>query len=225
MVIRRLGSEAEWIGAAVAELGEAVGRALAEGRRALALCLAGGATPEPVYRAMAALPLRGFEVDLWLGDERAVPEDDPARNGLMVARAFADCEWQPAPRLRPWPPTGGGAGLAAAAREYAAELVDSLGPAPAFDLAILGLGADGHAASLFPGSAALSEGELLAVATRAPVAPLDRLTLTYRALGASRSILFLVRGPGKLEALGRLEAADPALPATRLASRALVLCL
>ena len=135
MVVRRFGIEAEWIAAAVDELRAAVAAATvqrmaadnagsatgAAGQGPPSLCLAGGLTPEVVYRAMAALPLVGLAVDLWLGDERVVPAGDGARNALMAARAFAACAWDPPPRLRPWPGTATEADASAAAARYEAE--------------------------------------------------------------------------------------------------------
>ncbi len=215
--------EGSWIDAAVAELQAAADRARSEGRASLALCLAGGLTPEPVYRALSALPLGGLAVDLWLGDERVVGADSPARNGVMVARSYASCVWDPAPRIRLWPEAETEIQAVSAARAYEAELRSALGPRPAFDLALLGLGADGHTASLFPGSPALEVAvddaglPRLAVVTRSPVAPFARMTLTLGALEAARRRIFLVRGGDKLEALRKLEAEDPSIPASSLA--------
>jgi 6-phosphogluconolactonase len=231
VTIDRFDSEPEWIAAALGELGVAVESATALGRSSLSLCLAGGRTPEGAYRAMAALPLRGVAVDLWLGDERLVGAEDPGRNGRMVEGAFSSCAWDPLPRLHQWPfaealPAGAGA----IAEAYAAELSASLGPRPAFDLSLLGLGADGHTASLFPGSPLLDDApgsafSPLAAACASPVAPFDRLTLTLAALIPARRIVFLVRGRDKLDALRRLEEGDPGIPASRLAGRARVLYL
>jgi 6-phosphogluconolactonase len=217
MTVATFEGEDEWIDAALGEFRDVAGAALSSGGSSLALCLAGGRTPESVYRAMAALPLEGLAVDLWLGDERVVREGDPARNGLMVARAFSRCAWRPAPRLRAWPIAKAGGPAPSAAMEYADALAAALGPEPAFDLAFLGLGADGHTASLFPGSPALEERGSLAATSRAPVAPCDRVTLTLAALSAARRRVFLVRGRDKIDAIQRLEREDPSMPASALA--------
>ena len=233
MVVRRYGIEAEWIAAAVDELraaaSTAVQRAAADhagaatgsvGQIPLSLCLAGGLTPEVVYRAMAALPLVGLAVDLWLGDERAVPAGDVARNALMAARAFAVCAWAPPPRLRPWPGTATEADASAAAARYEAELRAALGSAPAFDLVLLGLGADGHSASLFPATApelARGIGGRLTAVTTSPLPPFTRMTMTQAAFARARRTVFLVKGADKLPALRKLEAGDPSIPASLFA--------
>jgi len=213
--------EASWIEAASGELVQAAARARLEGRGDLQLCLAGGATPAALYAALArpgpaASALRGLSVELWLGDERAVPPEDPERNGAMAARAFSGAAWDPEPLLRPWP--AGPAAEAAAA--YAALLLERLGPRPAFDLAFLGLGADGHTASLFPGQAILGEESALAAASLAPSPPRERMSLTYPALLGSRRIRFLARGAAKAAVVAALEREEPALPASRLARSA-----
>jgi 6-phosphogluconolactonase len=213
--------EAAWLGFFAAEFRAAAEGAGAAGSVAVALCLAGGSTPEPVYRALSALPDPGLPVELWLGDERAVPPSDPARNGGMVSRAFAAAPWA---RLRPWP-WGAGARSASGtpdpeasarldAAAYAAELSAALGPHPVFDLLILGLGSDGHTASLFPGDAALGESGALASVSRSPLPPPLRMTLTYPALARARRTLFAVAGPGKREIVLRLAVEDPSLPAS-----------
>jgi 6-phosphogluconolactonase len=221
--------EGEWIDAALGELRSAAEAARSAGSGTLSLCLAGGLTPEPAYRAMAGLPLAGLAAELWLGDERAVGADDPARNGLMVARSFADCAWEVPPRLRLWPEAAGEAETGRACARYEAELLAALGPRPVFDLAFLGLGADGHTASLFPGDARFSsraagpgvaqeavEGRL-AVPSRSPLPPFARMTLAPALLRAARRRVFLVKGEDKLPAVRKLEAEDPAIPASLLA--------
>ena len=216
--------EGRWIDAAAGELGSAADRARSAGSGALALCLAGGLTPERVYRAMAALPLAGLSVDLWLGDERAVPADDPSRNGLMAARSFADCAWERPPRLHLWPEAASEEETGRACAGYEAELLAALGPRPIFDLAFLGLGADGHTASIFPRPADAAEDARpegaegrLAHPSRSPAPPYARMTLSLSILGAARRRLFLVRGEDKLPALRKLEAEDPSIPASLLA--------
>lgn len=216
MQVVTFSNQASWIEAALDELRRAADNAIAQGHTALALCLAGGLSPESVYRAMAALSLRGLAVDLWLGDERAVPVGDPARNGSMVARALASCAWDPPPRLRLWPETRDESDAHPAAARYQEALIDSLGPSPVFDLAFLGLGADGHTASLFPG-APPGEAGRLAFPTRSPLPPHARMTLSPELLRSARRRIFLVKGGDKLEALRRLEAEDPSIPASLLA--------
>jgi 6-phosphogluconolactonase len=223
MLVSTFSDELSWMEAALDELRSAAQAAREEGRPSLALCLAGGLTPERVYRSMAALPLEGLAVELWLGDERVVPADDPARNGLMAARAFAGCVWEPLPRLRLWPDAETDSDAPAAAARYETELLEALGPTPSFDLALLGLGADGHTASLFPGSPlskdppdSIGRPRLTAVA-RSPVAPFGRMTLTLGALKRARRLIFLVKGADKLPALRKLEAEDSSIPASLLA--------
>ena len=210
-------TEGEWVEAACAQLSAAAAAARGQGRSSLALSLAGGRSPEPIYRAMAALRLEGLVVDLWLGDERAVPVGDPERNAAMIARAFATCLWEAAPRLHLWPPAGTPDEISSACSRYEAELVASLGPFPVFDLALLGLGADGHTASLFPGYSTDSEAGRLALPTTSPLPPHLRMTLTVKALRPARRRLFLAKGADKLEALRALEAEDPSIPASLLA--------
>jgi 6-phosphogluconolactonase len=230
-----------WIGLFIDEFLAAAKRARAARRSVLRLCLAGGSTPEPIYRAMAraiardsaASPDVAMPIDIWPGDERVVPPGDPARNGDMIAAAFSDAS--SSVRVRQWPTGAFETGrelpegeLEAAARRdaavYAARLAESAGSAPAFDLAILGLGSDGHTASLFPGDAALAEKSALATIARAPSPPLLRMTLAYAALASVRRTLFAVAGAEKAAVVRALAAEDPALPASAAggADRAIV---
>ena len=220
------GDEGSWIAAAASLLGEALDEAKAAGRGSLELCLAGGSTPSPIYRAFAALPLRGDRIGLWLGDERDVAASHPSRNDAMVAAAFATCAWEPAPRLHAWAARTEGADsplaagidpwLEEACAAYASELAEAMGAEPAFDLVFLGLGEDGHAASLFPGQGILAERVRLAAPSLAPVEPWRRMSLTYPAFARARRLAVLVRGPGKAAVVARLAAGDPALPASSL---------
>jgi 6-phosphogluconolactonase len=218
-----------WIDAVLGQLEAAVkARADAGRSRPLHICLGGGTTPESVYRAMAAWKIRGVPIELWLGDERAVAPDDEAWNGRLVRSCFASCDWEPAPHLRLWPELGRGAGpdeARAACALYAAELVAATGSRPAFDLALLGLGADGHTASLFPGEPILGEERLFATTSTAPSAPRLRMSHTNPALAGARSVRFLVRGPGKLDIVRRLEGGED-LPASRIgvADTAILYC-
>jgi len=205
-----------WLAVFVEAFSAAALRAKAAGRPALHLCLAGGSTPEPIYRAFAALPDPGSSVEIWLSDERAVPPGESARNGDMLKRAFASAQWKP--RLHLWPASDyereGDSAASRDAAAYAAELAAALGPAPSFDLLILGLGADGHTASLFPGADALREQQALTAVSRSPLPPFLRMTLTYPALAGARRTIFALCGAAKGEIVRRLANEDPALPAS-----------
>jgi 6-phosphogluconolactonase len=180
----------------------------ARGRAMLAL--AGGSTPKETYRALAQ-PARRSRIDwartyLFFGDERLVRPDDPSSNFAMVERALLAPAAVPAGHALAVPTRLGTAAAAAAA--YAALLAAAFGigeadSPPRFDLILLGLGEDGHTASLFPGAAALSVTDRW-VAPSPPGAlppPVERVTLTFPVLNAARAVLFLVSGANKAEAL------------------------
>lgn len=185
---------------------------LASARRAIDqrgvfhLALSGGSTPRATY---AELARRADETDfsrweLWYGDERCVPPDDPGSNHRMVVESWLEHVSTP-PRVHRM---RGEDDPAREARRYADELLEHLGPDPRLDLVLLGLGPDAHTASLFPGTAALAEHEAWVVPNTAPVEPRGRLTLTFRALNAARDVLFLVSGASKAAALRRARAVD-----------------
>lgn len=188
-----------------------------------AIALSGGSTPRRLYQLLAAPPYRGAmpwsRVQWFWGDERFVPADDPRNNAGMV-RATLFPSWPPAAgTVHPIPTEGLRAKAAALAYEnelkgfYGAGRLD---PArPLFDVTLLGLGADGHTASLFPGSRALLEQARWVVAVSDPGAE-TRISLTYPALESSRHVAFLVAGAEKRSILGRFLAEDPTLPASRL---------
>jgi 6-phosphogluconolactonase len=162
------------------------------------LALAGGSTPRALYAYLAAAPdVDWTRTDLFFGDERAVPPDDAQSNYRMANETlFAPARVPPENirRLR-----GEGPDLDAAARDYEAALGGA--DAPPLDLTVLGMGADGHTASLFPGTAALDERRRLVVAVDVPQLKTHRLSLTYPALLASRDVMFLVCGADKAETL------------------------
>lgn len=205
-----------WLGAGLAAFVAAARLARDKKQGRLDICLAGGTSPAPLYRALAASEefaqaLQGLELGLWLGDEREVPEDHAERNGRLVAEAFGQASWPHSLHL--WPP-GPAAGAATA---YATELADSFQGPPVFDLALLGLGEDGHTASLFPGDSILSARQVLALPSLAPSEPRRRMSLTLGCLQASRAIAFWVRGQGKKAIVEALAREDPGLPASALA--------
>jgi len=202
-----------------AELAEAAASWTAEritgavaARRACYLALAGGETPRGCYERLArppyrdALPWRSVFVT-W-SDERQVALDDPASNYAMAKAALLDhvpipleqvfpLLGDPTPALRRVPPDARGR--------------------PRFDVIHLGLGEDGHTASLFPGSPALDEVKaLVAYVHDAPKPPPERLTMTLPVINAARAVLFMVQGASKRDALVRVLRRDPVLPASHV---------
>lgn len=159
-------------------------------RGSCAVCLSGGKTPEPVYRALAAgSSVEWGRVDVYFGDERAVPPDHPQSNYRMVYSALLSRVPVPARQIhrmeaeRP--------DRDASAREYERALPGRL------DVLLLGMGSDGHTASLFPGSAALDERYRLVVPVVGPTPPAERLTITAPVIEAARRVAVLAVGAGK----------------------------
>lgn len=212
---------ADWI---VENIGAAPGR--------VALCLSGGTTPKRLYELLGAAPRRDrlpwAQLHCFWGDERFVPHDHPDSNFRMARDALLRHVPIPAENIHAVPTERGSAADTAAEYErmlkrfYGAQDID---PArPLFDLTLLGLGEDGHIASLFPNSPALAETRQWAV----PVAgqgALERISLTYPVLASSAFTVFLVAGERKRAALSRLLAGDPALPATHLRPAGEFFCL
>jgi 6-phosphogluconolactonase len=192
----------------------------------IAICLTGGSSPKQLYELLATEDYREKipweRVHWFIGDERFVPASDPRNNMAMARRAFLD-RLAPAANIHPIPTDLGNPDEAAA--RYERELkafngVDRLDPAwPLFDLVLMGVGPDGHTASLFPDYPALQETERWAVGVpQAHVEPfVPRVTLTLPALASCREMLFEVSGAGKRAILARVLAGEP-LPANRARS-------
>ena len=160
-----------------------------EGR--VRMALSGGSTPGPVYERLARVELPWPRIEIGFADERCVPLDDPDSNFALVRKTLLDTlATQPAAVLRMEGEDGD--------REAAARRYEGLMERP-FDLVILGVGEDGHTASLFPGSSALDEKERLVLAVRGPKPPPERLTLAPRALREAAECIVLVRGEAKAE--------------------------
>lgn len=206
-VIRRFADLDALSHAAADELATIARAAIAE-RGRCHIALSGGSTPKHLFGLLvqagrAALPWD--QVELWWGDERAVPPDHADSNYGMTRAALLDpLGLDPAHVHR----MAGEADPAAAARAYEDELVAALGAPPIFDLVLLGMGPDGHTASLFPGSPALDETRRWVVAN--PVtSPLvhgsaTRITLTAPAINAARHVRFLVAGADKAASLAQV---------------------
>jgi 6-phosphogluconolactonase len=189
------------------------------------LALAGGRTPRRAYGLLAALPPGEGppweQVHVFFGDERHVPPDHPDSNFRMAREALLDAVPIPAGQVHRV--RAEEVEAEAAARDYQADLRQALdlapGALPRLDLVLLGMGADGHVASLFPGSAALAEARRLVTSGPAP-RPRDpeRITLTLPVLNAAAAVLLLVSGADKAERVAEvLGGRAPELPAGRLA--------
>jgi 6-phosphogluconolactonase len=199
--------------AAASAVVEAAFRAIHE-HGSFRLVLAGGRTPRAAYDLLAG-ELRA-EVDwrrvsLYFGDERCVAPDHEASNYRMAREALIDPLKLPSSAVRRM---AGEVPADNAAAEYDFELRRARDDRqPAFDLVLLGMGPEGHTASLFPASPALDEKHRLALHVVVPATPADRLTMTPPALSSTRQILFLVTGADKSEALSQVFTDGSPLPA------------
>lgn len=176
-----------------------------ESRGRFSVALSGGSTPAVLYQLLAEKPYRDQitweAVHLFWGDERCVPPGDPDSNYRLANEALVSHVPIPTDNVHRMP---GELEPEAAARAYVRDLEDYFcGPRPRFDLVLLGLGNDGHTASLFPESSALREAERMVVAVEAHYRdrPAHRVTLTLPAINSARQVLFLVAGSAKAEIL------------------------
>ena len=187
--------------AAVAELAVLAAEAIAA-RGVFHVALSGGSTPKRLFQLLAAQgpgALPWDQIHLWWGDERTVPPDHPDSNYRMTREALIEplrLDPTHVHRIVGEDPDHG-----AAAEAYAAELARALGPSLGFDLVYLGMGPDGHTASLFPNTPALGERRATVVANQLTAAngpgAVVRITLTAPAINAARHVRFLVAGADK----------------------------
>jgi 6-phosphogluconolactonase len=195
----------------------------------VAICLTGGSSPKQLYQLLATEAYRSQipwnRVHWFIGDERFVPPGDPLNNMGMARKAFLD-ECAPVSNVHPIPTdTASPEDPDKSAELYERALksfygADELDPArPLFDLVLMGVGPDGHTASLFPGYPALNETSRWVVGVpKANVEPfVPRITLTLAALASCREMLFEVAGSGKRAILTRVLAGEN-LPANRAQS-------
>ncbi len=219
---------------------EEIARALQEAldRRGVAhLALAGGNTPRAAYRMLASLIDDWSAVQLWYGDERCVPPEDPESNHQLVAESLLAHIAGTSPREHR---IRGELGPQEAAQQYAEELRTGVSieqdGLPTLDVSVLGIGEDGHTASLFPGHPEVEDtsGALCLPVHNSPKPPPERVTLSLPVLRAARCSLLLVTGAGKAQALAAALAGggregeregerdpNPRVPASLLASERL----
>lgn len=202
-------------GALATKIAERISTRLAEvqrtGRRP-SIVLTGGTIAIEAYRQIGPGDVDWSEVDFYWGDERFVPAGHADRNDQQARDAFLTRLGVPEERIHPMPAHGCEQSMAEAADSYAQGL-----PQEPFDLVLLGMGPDGHIASLFPGFPQLDESKRLAVEVfDSPKPPPQRISLTYPALNHAQTVWLLVSGDAKAPAVARaLDDADKAeIPAS-----------
>jgi 6-phosphogluconolactonase len=189
---------------------------LSAGSDPFRIAMSGGSTPQFLYEALASSTFKaGIDWPRWhvyFSDERATPPDHPDSNYRLVHDTLLSKAPVPAEHVhrieadRP--------DLDAAADSYSRLLEARCGRPPRLDLVLLGLGADGHTASLFPGTAALDVEDAWATRGRADFEPFDRITMTFPAINAAARVAFLVTGSAKGDALHGV--VDGTVPAARV---------
>lgn len=181
---------AEWVAAEI--------RTAVKERGRCAIALSGGTTPRAVYAELARRPddAPWSHVDVFFGDERCVPPDDPASNFRMADASLL--QHVPIPRERIHRMEGERPDPEGAASDYERSLPERL------DILLLGVGPDGHTASLFPGAPALDERTRRVLAVESPVPPVHRLTITPPVIAAARRTAVLVTGAEKAPVVARV---------------------
>ncbi len=182
------------------------------------LSLCGGSTPAPVYRALATWSGIDWErVMLTFGDERTVGPEDPQSNYRMVKENLLDASGIPSTNvlriLGELKPDDAATRCETHLRKLAKIAGESVF---VHDLILLGMGDDGHTASLFPGTKALLETERWVVANEVPQLNTQRITFTYPLIAAAKEVLFLVNGAAKHDRAKEVLAGDPAFPASAI---------
>lgn len=186
---------------------------IAEANKAIAdrgrfsIVLTGGRTPKKTYQMLARQQTDWSKWFVYIGDERCLPADDAERNSVLVEQELLRFAPLPIAQYFPIPSE---LGAQAAAENYAQKIASTL----PFDLVLLGIGEDGHIASLFPGHSHPA-GELVHAVHDSPKPPADRVSLSMGTLENSRHILFMVSGEGKAEAVRAWRRGDD-LPVSRI---------
>ncbi len=182
----------------------------AQGR--VSIALSGGSTPKAMHAKLRELAVPWDKVEVYWGDERAVPPDDPASNYRMAKETLLDhVQVKKVVRIEGELKAG----------EAAARYADLLAGAPPLDVVLLGMGDDGHTASLFPDTRE-PDGDATVIATQAPVAPHPRVSLTLNAIAGARMVAMIVGGESKAKRLAevyrQIQSGQPKLPAARVRS-------
>ena len=190
------------------------------------LALSGGSTPQHLYALMASAPyverFPWHNMQFFIGDDRFVPHDHADSNFGMMQRLLFSKAPIPASNIFPMPDHGTAED---AARTYEHTLKTLYGAPefvperPFFDVQLLGIGTDGHTASLFPSQPVLHNHTAWVAPCVPPAAPHTRLTLTYPAIHASQHVVFLVEGAAKRDILARIRAQDPNCPASAITAQ------
>lgn len=208
-LVRRFATLVDMADAAAARFCAAAAAAVAARGRFCAI-VPGGRTPAALYRALREAPWRTLvpwhASHFFLSDERCVPPDDRASNfGLLERELLAHI---PAVRGHAVPVDAGAPAEVAHAWEQALRAFFSMDASPRFDLAVLGVGADGHTASIFPGAESTADGAWTAAVSARGTPPVPRVTLTLPLLGDSREALFIAAGADKAPVVAAIEARD-----------------
>jgi 6-phosphogluconolactonase len=181
-------------------------------RGAFHIVLSGGKTPEPIYRRLAAARTEAEwgKWHVYWGDEFCLPADDPVRNSVIARRAWLDDSPIPHRQIHPIPAELG-------PRRGAERYAEVIAGVEEFDLVLLGLGEDGHTASLFPGHdwGADPDGPAVLAVTGAPRPSAERVSLGANRFSRSREVVFLATGFGKFSAVQRWRCGEP-LPAAAI---------
>ena len=172
------------------------------------IALAGGSTPKPLYEKLAEQDLPWKKIHVFWGDERYVPADHPDSNQGMARRAWLDQVPLPAANIHPMPTSATNPADAAAQHEAELQAFFNLsdGTFPAFDIILLGIGDDGHTASLFPHTEALQVRDRLITVGNKDEQP--RITFTAPLINHAHAVLFLVAGASKRPALDHIFAPE-----------------
>ena len=222
----RIAHDSHTWGAEAAELVHTIGQEAIRANGRFLIALSGGTTPETLYRALISPAFaKAFDwsrTAFFFSDERGVPPDDPRSNYALASRAlFTPLNISPSQIYRM---AGEAHDLQAAAHTYAQQLRRATNTPPSsppiLDLVLLGLGEDGHTASLFPGSPVLRDNQSLIAASQSPKDPPKRLTMTLGVINRASVILFLVAGTGKAKVVRAI--LDPKTEAERQLPASLV---